>query len=133
MLLYSGPTIGNKRHKLFISFSCNCHCKCQNLFNQERVACVYTGDADLNKTKISSIFGGYWNQVGTIQIPHHGDIKAFNPNELSSGNYFCPISYGSNNSYGHPSTKVISEILSYNSCPISITENPVSIFIEIIK
>jgi len=101
--------------------------------NRNRVSCIYTGDTDLNKVKIKSIFKKFWKSVGTIQISHHGDIKSFDKSILNDEYYFCPISVGKTNSYGHPSSKVIADILSQNSCPILITENLSSGFIESIR
>ena len=100
---------------------------------RHRVSCVYTGDSDLNVVKIKSIFRNFWKSVGTIQIPHHGDIKSFDKSVFDDRYYWCPISVGEKNSYGHPSSKVITDILSQDSCPILVTENLSSGFIEHIK
>ena len=100
---------------------------------RHRVSCIYTGDSNLNVVKIKSIFRNFWKSVGTIQIPHHGDIKNFDKFVLDDKYYWCPISVGEKNSYGHPSSKVIADILSQDSCPILVTENLSSGFIEYIK
>jgi beta-lactamase superfamily II metal-dependent hydrolase len=100
---------------------------------EQRVSCIYTGDTDLNKVNIKSIFRNFWKNVGTIQIPHHGDLKSFDKNILNDRYYLCPISVGENNTYGHPSYKLIANILSHKSCPILVTENSTSGFIEYIK
>jgi len=100
---------------------------------RHRISCIYTGDTDLNVVKIKSIFKNFWKSVGTIQIPHHGDIKSFDKNILDDKYYWCPISVGEKNSYGHPSYKVISEIISQKSCPILVTENLISGFGEYIR
>lgn len=135
MLLYSGP----KNTRIFKN-----HCFCGNnlyshcypfLHNRclnNKIACIYTGDTDLNIVKIESIFKPLWNNVGTIQVPHHGDIKSFNFNILNYGQYRFPISFGTNNSYGHPSAKVVSKILNNKNFPIFITEKLDSMFIECI-
>jgi hypothetical protein len=73
-----------------------------------------------------------WEYVGTIQIPHHGDLKAYCDSELTKRFYNCPISFGKHNSYGHPSSLVIAKILSKFSCPIMVTEDLDSVFIETI-
>ena len=101
-------------------------------FDEDRVSCIYTGDTDLNIVKIKSIFKNYWKNVGLIQILHHGDAKSFNADILDFPK-LCPISVGKNNSYGHPSDKVVIDILSHNSCPIFVTEDKNSIFIQIIE
>lgn len=98
-----------------------------------RVSCIYTGDTDLNVVKIKYIFRNFWKSVGTIQIPHHGDLKSFDISTLDDRYYWCPISVGEKNSYGHPSPRVIANILSQDSCPILVTENLTSSFIEHIR
>lgn len=98
-----------------------------------RVSCVYTGDTDLNVVKIKSIFRNFWKSVGTIQIPHHGDLKSFDKNVLDDKYYWCPISVGEKNSYGHPSSRVIANVLSQDSIPILVTENLTSSYIEHIR
>jgi len=95
-----------------------------------RVACIYTGDADLNEVKIKEVFKSYWSNVGTIQIAHHGDIKSFDKSVLDDKHYLCPISVGERNTYGHPSSIVIADILSQDSYPILVTENLTTCFIE---
>lgn len=140
LFLYSGPTPKEKSdlpylywtNKLFCGFSFLEFCDIPFL-EQNRVACLYTGDGDLNKTKVKDIYKKYWKLIKTIQIPHHGSLYSFVENVLESSYFFCPISVGKNNSYGHPSTKVISEILSHKSYPIYVTEDVDSIFIEIIE
>ena len=140
MFLYSGPTPKEKSdhpylywtNKLFCGFSFLESCDIPFL-EQNRVACLYTGDGDLNKTKVKDIYKKYWKLIKTIQIPHHGSLYSFVENVLESSYFFCPISVGKNNSYGHPSAKVINKILSHKSYPIYVTEDIDSIFIEIIE
>lgn len=98
----------------------------------DKISCIYTGDTDLKVVKIKVIFAKYWDSVGMIQIPHHGDIKSFHTDILDFPK-LCPISAGKNNTYGHPSDKVVIDILSHNSCPILVTEDKNSIFIQIIE
>ena len=100
---------------------------------QYKVACLYTGDGDLNKVDMKEIYKDYWNLIGTIQIPHHGSLKSFNESILKDQYFLCPFSVGENNSYGHPSGKVISKILSYASFPLLVTEDADSEFTETIK
>ena len=97
-----------------------------------RVACLYTGDGNLNKVNVRTIYQQYWDLIGTIQIPHHGSLASFNANFLGGKHFLCPISVGKNNCYGHPSQKVINEIHLNRSCPILVTEDMDSTFVEII-
>lgn len=98
-----------------------------------RVACLYTGDGDLNEVDVKDIYRRYWELIGTIQIPHHGSLRSFRANVLDDEYFLCPISVGKNNHYGHPSQSVISEILKNSSLPILVTEDVDSIFVERIE
>jgi hypothetical protein len=126
MLVYSGPIA--KKYNLVTSYQTGRDFWCED----SRAGCVFTGDADLNIVNINSLFSKYWNEIGTVQIPHHGDIRCFNSNFFDGRNYHCPISVGTNNSYGHPSPIVISSILANSSYPVQITEKLLSGFIQII-
>lgn len=135
MFLYSGPITNNKYYKhCFLKYSLN-HFYNYHIYHKkiDKVGCIYTGDGNLNIVNIKSIYKNYWKNVGTIQIPHHGDIKSFNKKILKDQFYSCPMSVGKNNSYGHPSSKVIAKILSSKSIPILVTEELNSMYIEVIK
>ena len=136
MFLYSGPP-KKKFYYTYLYQSNKDYCYfCFYPFydiERDRVACLYTGDGNLNIVDIEKTYKKYWDLIGTIQIPHHGSILSFNNNILKNIVFICPFSVGKNNSYGHPSIKVISEILSHGSYPIYVTEDVDSIFIEIIE
>ncbi len=133
MLLYSGPL--TKINQLKKVSYCNPLRYCRSSLYRlayDKVGCIYTGDTDLKIVNIVNIFNFCWDNVGTIQIPHHGDIKSFN-NKILNNHYCCPISVGTNNTYGHPSNDVIGEILVKQSWPILVTERLDSLYIEIIQ
>ena len=139
MFLYSGPFQNEKHHK-HIFYNWRRYNGYNHYFNRryhhnyhDKVACIYTGDGNLNVVKIRSIFRSYWNFVGTIQIPHHGDINSFDNQFLKDKYYFCPISVGTNNNYGHPSNTVVGEILSKRSIPVLVTDKLDDMFVEIIE
>lgn len=140
MFLYSGPLrkdthIHYRRERCWCSdiFFCYSHYY-DRYYNSHRVACLYTGDGDLNKVDVRTIYRKYWDLIGTIQIPHHGSLTtSFNENVLEGKQFLCPISVGKNNQYGHPSREVIKKIHLHNSCPILVTEDVDSKFIEIIE
>lgn len=128
MLMYSGPTAGNiYSMKHFFRRFCG-YCP---WLHTNSSGCLYTGDATIDKNIlpwIDAIKNTY--PVGTIQIPHHGSMKSFNSSLLDHGFFHCVISVGKNNIYGHPSGKVLKDILSYDMCPILVTDDPTSCFIE---
>lgn len=132
MLVYSGPTSSNNYLKIiyYANFE---SCKGShyfNLKNHSKVGCVYTGDSDLNKIDISNIFRTYKNMIGTVQIPHHGDFHSFDQKQFVTKEYNCPISFGTNNKYDHPSPKVISNLK--NSMNNVIYVDDANIFVEYI-
>lgn len=126
MILYSGPV--DNSHFQTLNFQ-------ETLHNPHvlipRVGCIYTGDADLKYTDLYKTYKQFWDYVGTIQIPHHGSIHSFDYNIFKYGKYLCPISFGINNTFGHPSSIVINDILRYDCIPIFITEHPESIFVQL--
>lgn len=139
MFLYSGPSCKKDLYKHFWRGKgwCDDICCCDFDFfhhpcHSHRVACLYTGDGDLNKVDVKKIYTKYWDLIGTIQIPHHGSSASFNVNVLHTGRFLCPMSVGNTNPYGHPSQRVIAEILSNRCFPILITEDADSTYIEII-
>lgn len=139
MFLYSGPSCKKDLYKHFWRGKGWCYdiCCCHfdsfhHPYHSHRVACLYTGDGDLNKVDVKKIYTKYWDLIGTIQIPHHGSSASFNVNVLHTGRFLCPMSVGNTNSYGHPSQRVIAEILSNRCFPILITEDADSTYIEII-
>ncbi|MFR9542834.1 MAG: hypothetical protein SNH79_07575 [Rikenellaceae bacterium] len=136
MLLYSGPSQTHQwRRRIFYgkyekSELMHFYYWLYNLIHHKNteVGCVYTGDSDLNITKISTIFGNYWRYIGTIQIPHHGsrhnfDIKQIKPHTI------CPISVGEN-SFGHPSFDIISELCGNDCIPICVKDSVDDLYVE---
>lgn len=139
MFLYSGPPCKKDLYKHFrrVKGCCNDICCCHfysfhHPCHSHRVACLYTGDGDLNKVDIRKIYRRYWDLIGTIQIPHHGSGKSFKATPFDEGGFLCPMSVGNKNSYGHPSPIVISELFLKRNFPILITEDADSTYIEII-
>ncbi|MCK4441821.1 MAG: MBL fold metallo-hydrolase, partial [Sulfurovaceae bacterium] len=94
MVVYSGAKKNNSspdlhRHSLnFYGYSLYHFKDCY--YKNKSVSCIYTGDTDLNVVKIKKIYQPYWNRVGTIQIPHHGDRHSFNKDILDNRYFICP-------------------------------------------
>ncbi len=145
LIVYSGPLHDN-HHYHFVDAYYNClwdwHCLYRYHHYVDfhglchKPACVYSGDADFNKVQIHNIFQRYWKNVGTIQVPHHGSKNSFNFSfgfHTQQESFICPVSFGTNNTYGHPSGKVLGELLQCENIPIAVTEKMDSTFIEIIN
>jgi len=127
MFLYSGPSCEKDLHKhswIRGDYRCDLfRCYVNIDSHSHRVACLYTGDGDLNKVDIRKIYRRYWDLIGTIQIPHHGSGKSFKATPFDEGGFLCPMSVGNKNSYGHPSPIVISELFLKRNFPILVTED----------
>lgn len=139
MVLYSGPKEkGNYFLSIVNIYPCHLFNGCAflgvDLFVRD-VGCVYMGDSDSNKFNLSCVYGPVWNLVGTIQIPHHGSINNYHSQNIFAGrdHFICPISFGNSNSFGHPSSKVLSDICALKNKPICITESKDSLLVEIIE
>ena len=91
--------------------------------------CLYFGDNDLNQLNLLADLqhrlGSLVDRVGTIQVPHHGALKNFNYSLLGTFRYceFYFISFGNNNSYGHPSLRVVIDIIRNNKTLAEITQH----------
>ncbi len=121
LVLYSGPS-PTENNKVFISdifYWDYCHI----MWKTGKVGCVYTGDYELsgrNKWgQLKKTFQSYWNLIGYWQIPHHGAWKNYYSGINEAGNVYV-ISSGKNN-YGHPSAKVIKELV-HSHCQVFIVD-----------
>ena len=123
MTLYSGT----KEMQGYQYFSNNCYCKYCYKKRHYKVGCLYTGDYDASKDitfdELRANYHLYWQNIGCIQIPHHGSIYSYNTgfSELDS---FIVISAGQNNKFCHPHSFVINDLLLNYHNPLVVTEKP---------
>ncbi|MGI4742599.1 MAG: MBL fold metallo-hydrolase [Janthinobacterium lividum] len=103
-------------------------CACWHHFYYEAVkpGCLYLGDADLSVPFIvpdlRKRLGDRWQTIQTIQVPHHGAVKNFNPAIVAAGMQ-AVISFGTTNTYGHPSAYVIGQLHRLHANPVLVTEH----------
>lgn len=109
LVLYSGPYDINQYRRLS--------------------SCLYTGDVNLNKRNILNelniIPPKHINNIGLIQVPHHGSLESYNPDILYKINNDCRIfflSYGIYNTYGHPSSLIIEDMILNHKLIICVDE-----------
>lgn len=106
-----------------------------NIYRTNKVACIYTGDGDLDMEEYEIDLQLLWENVGTIQIPHHGSYASFkykkNKNSFDEPRVF-PVSCGEVNKFGHPSSKVLAFLLAKGSMPVVVTEKASTMFFEVI-
>lgn len=87
--------------------------------------CLYTGDYEASDgfASLQKFYSYFWNNIGLIQVPHHGSEKNLN-NGLYSPEKICIISAGETDKYGHPDNATLDAIWEHKCLPIIITENP---------
>lgn len=101
--------------------------------------CIFTGDSVMTNGKnidklrfVFSSIGNWSKRLGTFQLPHHGSKENFGKDSLDflfdakdikcHMPLLCFASFGSTNSYGHPSDSLISLISTYHTYFRSVTE-----------
>jgi len=99
-----------------------------NCYIETKSSCLYMGDINLNEDKnivkeIKSRLHLLWKSIGTIQIPHHGSVHNFSEEIISEDIKCAIISFGTTNTFGHPSDKIIGDILSKNVTLYFVTES----------
>lgn len=148
LIVYSGPVSDKHEYIKKYNYICNVSCLVRRFrygcnmipFIRKRVACLYLGDTDLNQVSggygiIEDIYhnlGVVKDNIGTIQVPHHGSEKSFNDDILwynKPSLYFA--SFGNQNRYGHPSYRVVEDIEIHNHF-VGVTEDRNSALVETI-
>lgn len=98
--------------------------------NIHNTGAIYVGDMDLSDKNAAFYQKKNISQdIGIIQLPHHGSKNNYNRN----CNLDCELfiaNAGYNNSYGHPSTYVLDDILKKQKNVHIITEQPGSRYRE---
>ena len=146
LVVYSGPIRRTDVVDTFtsrIEYYCRDYgyCKCHYGWHIMRGdACVYYGDITVAPSwhdKYSDFLEttARTQHIGTIQIPHHGAWSSRGDLSITKNmrDVFCIVSVGEKNSYGHPSSRILSSILSKRCYPTMVTENAQSVFIEIFE
>lgn len=104
-----------------------------------RAGWLGTGDAPLGESSYWNDFNAHYKnelpRASTILIPHHGAASAsgprsFNPGLIHKPGVVAVISFGTNNTYGHPKTSVLEQIFSKDGDIQCVTENTVPGFCE---
>ncbi len=93
-----------------------------------RSGCLYFGDYEAKDSELWSyveiVYSKYWEDIDTIQIPHHGSIDNYNSEINSRDHVISVISTGTKNSYKHPSSHTTSEIIRNKGILCNVTEIP---------
>ncbi len=146
LLVYSGPTDENGSYRIDLHAFCPFEIKasyksrlCEYCLSyplsRKHVACLYTGDSDLDMKGYEQELRELWSNVGTIQLPHHGSYASFQFDENKdefNGRYVFPVSCGETNPYGHPSSKVFDFLMANDCLPVVVTENASTRYSQVI-
>lgn len=86
--------------------------------------CLYMGDKKVGARSFKSLesfYSGYWNNIGILQVPHHG-TKAYSYHKLYEPAKFCIISCKSN-STTYPNKEVLKDIYDAGSLYYVVTDD----------
>ena len=76
-------------------------------------------------------YAAVWEHIGTIQLPHHGCVESFDVDTYPVDRpYIFPVSYGTYNTYGHPSGKVLAYLMMCDCCIQMVTEMANSVYMQ---
>ncbi len=124
MTLYSGPLKINEA--VFNMNMISPFCLYSRFFYDINVVgCIYFGDYNAIGThkwnQFKKKYGSYWDNVSTVQIPHHGSHSNYN-NEINLRPKFSIMSAGHTNTYHHPHVSTIKQILFSGGIPLIVSE-----------
>lgn len=130
MIVYSGPQ--SMIHPIMRACcKLNCDecilddCCLPMCFWSGRSGCVYMGDyeaaGERKWEEFDAALSSYQEEIGLIQVPHHGSRYNFNP-KLIRKNCQYIISAGTKNRFGHPHGSVLKALLLQEIHPYIVTE-----------
>ena len=128
LTLYSGPINANEFDVFFHEGNLSRLFYPYHFFGMYRPGCLYLGDYDANGRNmwngIETEYNFIWDNIGMIQLPHHGSKHNYNRRLIRKNRaIFTIISAGSNNKYRHPHTTVLRDIIFQNIPVHVVNEN----------
>ena len=139
LLVYSGPDDAYDEQLAIESYFPFRHTLFYHYLSEMRIghraACIYTGDSDLDMFYYKNHLASLWENVGTIQLPHHGSHNSFkiSYNKYKfDRSYLFPVSFGEKNNHHHPSGKVLSFLLGAGCLPVPVTDDFNTLFTQVI-
>lgn len=120
---------------LYSGMSCDkaCHKGCHVKANEDAVNfqlcscnCLYMGDYEAlgdKQRQIMTYYSREWENIGIVQVPHHGSEHNSDDAFYHGKKRLCIISADSNDKYEHPDQVVLDAIANSHSIPILISEN----------
>ena len=71
---------------------------------------------------MKSFYRKIWNNIGLLQVPHHGSEHNSDENLYEDKERLCVVSCDSHDKYNHPDPSVLSAISGKSSIPLIVTE-----------
>lgn len=140
MALYSG--LKDNYYNVDTSFSYRqscCDCCGYHMRRDYPEACLYTGDSNLKNEVLYNLINRRFPQliehIGLAQIPHHGSIYNSDSPSLSALSRQCPlfVSYGTQNTFSHPSSYLLGHLRSCGFPVFEVTERNDTTLSEMIR
>ena len=140
MSLYSG--LKDEYYNVGTSFlyrQSYCDCCGYHMRMDYSEACLYTGDSNLKNGILYNLISGRFPQlighIGLVQIPHHGSIHSSDVHSLSLQGRPCPlfVSYGTQNTFSHPSSYLLGNLRSSGFPVFEVTERKDTTLSEMIR
>lgn len=128
MTLFSGTT--NPESFQYVNCWDGCFCTrccqwCVDVCQKQMSGCLYMGDYDASGSQkwmnLKEAYKLYWNNIGCVQVPHHGSRHNFNK-ELLAIKCIYVISAGYSNKYRHPHAPVLKQFIFNHIIPYIVTE-----------
>lgn len=134
LVLYSGPNTP-KDKSIFASYPLTF--RPYTSFFPWPAGCIYFGDYDasgkLKWKEFESLFSKFWQDIGCVQIPHHGSRNNYNININERQPVLSILSCGEKNHFCHPHGSVLKSILKNDGYPLIVTEKPHTRFLQKIQ
>ena len=121
LTLYSGMMCDKICHK-------QCHIPANGKITNVQLCtnnCLYMGDYEaLNQKQdcLKEFYTKEWENIGIMQVPHHGSEHNSNDGLYNMRRRICIISAASDDKYGHPDQSVINAIINNHSLPVVVSE-----------
>ncbi|MDR7192708.1 hypothetical protein [Luteimonas terrae] len=145
--MYSGPDFPVERSRVhWRHSSLNSHCWSDpfswDLSKELVPGWIGTGDAPLGQDVVWRDFKQHFSLemkcYSTFLIPHHGAAPSNGPASYNPGlnwkrGLASVVSYGTRNSYGHPSYAVLARVLDHGGRVIEVNENRETSFHEVMR
>lgn len=122
LTLFSGMSCDKACHK-------GCHVKANGTIVNYQLCscnCLYMGDYEAlgNKQKdLKEYYANEWDDIGIVQVPHHGSEHNSNDALYQGRRRLCIISADSNDKYNHPHQAVLDAMANNHSLPIIVSDN----------